>query len=86
MIDAYKTPTLRSLGRTGPYFHTGTAEEVREVVAHHATGNTYLDPKMRRTDGSVRGDDLTTEEVDALVLFLRALNGRPVDPVLQKSP
>ncbi len=84
LIGAYKTPTLRSLPRTGPYLHDGSADDLGQVVEHHAHRNLYLDPKMLDKEDHVRGDDLKPEEVEALVLFLRALNGDEVDAVLRK--
>ena len=35
LIGAHKTPTLRSLLRTGPYYHDGSAEELDKVVGKH---------------------------------------------------
>ncbi len=75
MIGAYKTPTLRGLSRTGPYFHDGSAATLEEAVQFHTDGgrqNEYLDPELRKRD-------LPTPERDALILFLRALNGKDVD-------
>jgi cytochrome c peroxidase len=78
LIGAYKTPTLRSLLRTGPYYHDGSAEELDKVVFPHATGTRYLDPELRVKD-HIRGWDLEPEEIKALVLFLRSLNGELPD-------
>jgi cytochrome c peroxidase len=84
LIGAYKTPTLRSLLRTRPYLHDGSADHLGQVVDHHAHRNLYLDPKMVDDRDRVRGDDLKPEELEALVLFLRALNGDDADEVLRK--
>src|SRR5262249_5012322 len=50
---AYKVPTLRSLSRTGPYFHDGSAEDLVAAVRFHVKPprkdrpfNLYLDPKL----------------------------------------
>ena len=88
LIDAYKTPTLRNLLRTGPYFHDGKANRLREVVEFYNLGaerNSYLDPEMLGKDGQTRLLGLNAAEIDALVLFLSALNGGDVDPVV-KTP
>jgi cytochrome c peroxidase len=88
LIDAYKTPTLRGLRRTSPYFHNGSVDSLREVVEFYNTGakrNNYLDPNLRLKDGQTRLLGLNAAEIDALVLFLNALNGREVDDVL-KTP
>jgi cytochrome c peroxidase len=78
LIDAFKTPTLRSLLRTGPYYHNGREVELRNVVEHHSRRGAYLDPLLRGPWDHVRGDDLKPEEVSSLVLFLHALNGDPI--------
>jgi cytochrome c peroxidase len=84
LIGAYKTPTLRSLMRTWPYYHDGSAGELDKVVFPHALGTRYLDPEMRLKD-HLRGWDLQPEDIKALVLFLRALNGE-VAEFLQTPP
>jgi cytochrome c peroxidase len=86
LIDAYKTPTLRNLPRTGPYFHDGSKNSLREVVEFYNVGaerNNYLDPELRGSGGRTRMLGLTAAEVDALVLFLIALGGGEVDPLLR---
>jgi cytochrome c peroxidase len=75
LIGAYKTPTLRGLSRTAPYFHDGSAPTLDDAVQFHTDGgqqNEYLDPELRRRD-------LPTPELEALILFLHALDGRDVD-------
>jgi cytochrome c peroxidase len=89
-IGAFKTPTLRALPRTGPYLHNGGMATLREVVAFHNEGgrqNLYLDDEMwaDKSKNQVRHLGLNDAEIDALVLFLRALNGTEVDAVL-KAP
>jgi hypothetical protein len=49
---------------------------------HGATANNHLDPQWRGPQGRTRLLDLTDAEIEAVVLFLSALNGREVDPVL----
>jgi cytochrome c peroxidase len=82
LIGAYKTPTLRSLLRTAPYYHDGSAADLATVVRHHAQRHRFLDPEMLDERDRVRGDDLRDEEVEALVLFLHALNGEDVAGVV----
>ncbi len=89
LIDAYKTPTLRNLLRTAPYFHDGDKGRLREVVEFYNIGaerNNYLDPEMLGKDGRTRLLDLSSAEIDALVLFLTALNGGDVDPIVKTPP
>ena len=66
---AFKTPTLRSITKTAPYFHDGSAETLEEAVDFILEGghpNPYLDEKLQTKN-------LTTEEKDFLLKFLRAL-------------
>jgi len=68
---AFKTPTLRDVGRRAPYMHDGSFETLEDVVRHYskgATKNPNLDPKIRPFDAS-EGD------VADLVAFLRSLTG-----------
>ncbi|HEY7308899.1 MAG TPA: cytochrome c peroxidase [Gemmataceae bacterium] len=85
LIDAYKTPTLRNLPRTGPYFHDGSRNHLRDVVEFYNLGakpNNHLDPELRKEDGT-RLLHLDKAEIDAVVLFLNALAGGDVDPILK---
>jgi cytochrome c peroxidase len=94
LLGAYKTPTLRSLARTTPYFHTGEQEDLKGAVQLHeiptgANGNwNYcIDPEFRDPNNpeNRRRLDLTDADLNALVLFLKALNGDEVDPTI-KAP
>jgi cytochrome c peroxidase len=68
---AFKTPTLREVGRTAPYMHDGSFATLAGVVDFYAAGgrpNPNLDP-------DVRAISLTPEERRALLAFLGALTG-----------
>lgn len=46
---AFKTPTLREIAKSGPYFHDGSAKTLEEVVDHYAKGgipNEWLDEEI----------------------------------------
>ncbi len=80
LAGAFKTPTLRSLLRTAPYLHTGEQATLEGVVRFHSEGgkpNLFLDREMRAPDNPRQVLDLGLQEDDvrALVLFLKALNG-----------
>lgn len=67
----FKTPTLRDVELTAPYMHDGSIATLREVVEFYNKGgvkNPNLDPKIKPLN-------LSDEEVDALVEFLKALTG-----------
>lgn len=69
-MGAFKTPTLRDVGRSAPYFHDGSVATLEEAVALMAAGgidNPHKDPQLRAVD-------LGAGEQADLVAFLRALD------------
>lgn len=69
MKGAFKTPTLRSVTKSGPYFHDGSAATLEEAVRTMAGGgkdNPHKDPLLADRK-------LTDEEIGKLLAFLRAL-------------
>jgi cytochrome c peroxidase len=91
LIGAFRTPTLRNLPRTGPYLHTGEVGDLKGVVEFHlvaGAAHPNLDPELRdpKDAGERRKWNLEPADVDALVLFLRALNGDEVDGRVRAKP
>jgi cytochrome c peroxidase len=67
---AFKTPSLRNIAKTPPYFHDGSRATLKEAVAFMASGgrkNKNLDPRLQ-------DKKLTPAEIDSLVAFLVALD------------
>lgn len=93
-IGAYKTPSLRPPSRGRFFFHNGSRIDLLFVVLDHVRDirlNPYLDPELRddADPSRPRNFGFRAEDFDALVLFLRAIEGRPVDPVVadpKRSP
>lgn len=68
---AFKTPTLREVERSGPYMHDGSLKSLEAVIDYYNDGgikNKNLHPLMVPLN-------LSQEEKDDLVSFLRALSG-----------
>jgi cytochrome c peroxidase len=68
-VGAFKTPTLRNTGVTGPYMHDGSMATLWDVMDHYNKGGTpnpYLDGGMQRLG-------LTETEIDDVVAFLFSL-------------
>jgi cytochrome c peroxidase len=91
MIGAFRTPTLRGLPRTGPYFHDDSVNNLTDVVEFHIQGgklNPYIAPELRDEKDRSKPRNLGLKETDtaALVLLLRALDGNAVDPVVAQPP
>ncbi len=82
MRGAFKTPTLRDIALTAPYFHDGSANTLAEVVEHYNRGG------VTKTDLSpnIKPLNLTHEEADAIVAFMQALTTPPQPFVLPTLP
>lgn len=70
-IGAFKTPTLREISRTAPYMHDGRFGTLEEVVNFYNQGGV----KNPFLDNTLIPLELTDQERDDLVAFLRSLNG-----------
>jgi cytochrome c peroxidase len=91
LVGAYKTPTLRNLPRTGPYFHNGkrhTLEAVVKLYDHEIRPSPYLAAALRDPHSGDREQNLhlSAAEMDRLVLFLESLDGTPLDLIVGARP
>jgi cytochrome c peroxidase len=77
---AFKTPTLRDISESAPYFHDGstaTLEEAVDIMVAGGKPNQYLDKK------NLEAHKILPDQREDLLNFLRALN---VDCKLSKPP
>lgn len=82
---AFKTPTLRSVNKTGPYFHNGTFNSLWDVVNfYNFAGNAGNFPGTK--DSILTTRHMTNEEMEDLVNFLKALEGEALSATLTTSP
>jgi cytochrome c peroxidase len=65
---AFKTPTLRNIGLTAPYFHTGSNPTLEDVVEFYDRGGDFANPER---SADIRPLNLTNFEKTALVDFMR---------------
>ena len=73
MRGAFKTPSLRNVALTAPYFHDGSAQTLEEVVEHYVQGGEVKDnlsPEMKESK-------LNEQEKRDLLAFLRSLSDGP---------
>jgi cytochrome c peroxidase len=74
LAGAFKTPTLRNVGATGPYMHNGQLATLQAVIEHYdkapeaVVGRSELQPL-----------DFNTEQLRQLAAFLGTLTGPPPD-------
>ena len=79
---AFKVPTLRNVAATGPYFHDGRFNTLREVLEH------YNNPPEPGASGAheLVPLGLTNLEIEQLVAFLESLTSeRPGDTAADSS-
>jgi cytochrome c peroxidase len=69
-IAAFKTPDLRNVLMTGPYFHDGSQETLWDVIDHYNKGDGLRNPYL---DQDIEPLALTEQEIDDLVAFLASL-------------
>lgn len=81
-LGAFKTPTLRSVGLTPPYMHTGNFPSLEAVVQHYDLGGAPNGAFDGVRDELMRPLSLDARERQALVAFLHALEGAPLDDEL----
>jgi cytochrome c peroxidase len=72
MKGAFKTPGLRDIAVTAPYFHDGSAATLRQVVEHYVRGG----DDTSNLSASMKPLILSEQEKDDLVAFLGALTGK----------
>jgi cytochrome c peroxidase len=68
---AFKTPTLRDVARSGPYFHDGSVASLEEAVKLLVAGG-IDNPHLDKTN--LQPATLTATEVSDLVEFLKSLS------------
>jgi len=79
---AFKTPTLRDLDLDGPFMHDGSMRTLIDVIAHYEQGGVQrpsLSPEMSTFT-------LSEEEKNALIEFIKTLDGGPLDVGLVQLP
>lgn len=79
---AFKTPTLRDIELTAPYFHDGSAKTLLEVVEHYNRGGVVkegISPNMKPLN-------LTRQEAEDLAVFMKALTSPQKDVTLPQLP
>jgi cytochrome c peroxidase len=79
---AFKTPGLRDIELTAPYFHNGSAATLEAVVEHYARGGDdkrHLAPDMRSLN-------LSAGEKADLVAFMKTLTSPPTVVALPRLP
>jgi cytochrome c peroxidase len=67
---AFKTPQLRNIALTAPYFHNGGQRTLREVVEFYNRGGDFHDQNINDLDPDIERLNLTEQQKQDLVVFL----------------
>ena len=69
-IASFKTPDIRNVLVTGPYFHDGSQVTLWDVIDHYNKGDGLQNPYL---DEDIQPLALTESEIDDLVAFMASL-------------
>jgi cytochrome c peroxidase len=78
-LGAFRTPSLRNVELTGPYFHDGSAATLLDVVKFYVRGGN--ESPIR--DWELQAVSLTDNEQQDLIEFLKALTGDDARRMIQ---
>jgi len=81
-IASFKTPNLRNVLVTGPYFHDGSQETLWDVMDHYNKGDGLKDPYL---DEDIQPLALNETEIDDVVAFLASLTSPDYTELGQKE-
>ncbi|WP_129715621.1 cytochrome-c peroxidase [Pedobacter sp. SYP-B3415] len=93
-VGRFKTPGLRNVMRTAPWFHNGLFPNMDGVLNMYNIGMPVQrvrpeqenDPLLPKNDKLLRGLRLSNSEKNAIVAFLSSLNSIPVVVRMEKLP
>ena len=75
---AFKTPALRNVELTAPYWHNGGQATLAQVVDFYNRGGDFHENNLANLDADIDTLGLTAAEKDALVAFLKGLTDERV--------
>ena len=81
---SFKTPGLRNIELTAPYFHNGGQFDLKQVVEFYNRGGDFHEQNIDNLDPDIENLGLSEEEQNALVAFLKSLTDDRVR--LEKAP
>lgn len=74
-IGHFKTPSIRDLGQSDPYFHSGSVGTIEAVLEHYSKLSQMARlGKVRNVSPELLKIYLDSDDIADVVAFLRALN------------
>lgn len=74
----FKTPSLRNVELTGPYFHNGGQSSLRQVLEFYNRGGDFHEANILDLSPEMFALQLSDADLDALVAFLKTLTDHRV--------
>ncbi|PCH77243.1 MAG: cytochrome-c peroxidase [Flavobacteriaceae bacterium] len=83
----FKVPSLRNIEKTAPYMHSGKFKTLRETVQFYTNGRGHAVPKDEQLliHWHIWEPQLTDDELDRLVDFLKTLTDESFMPIIPKT-
>jgi cytochrome c peroxidase len=75
---AFKTPSLRNVELTGPFFHNGGQATLRQVVEFYNRGGDFHEANLVDLSPDMESLGLAEPDIEALVAFMEALTDERV--------
>ena len=75
---AVKTPGLRNVELTAPFFHNGGEESLTDVVTFYSRGGNFFNQNLADVDRQLQPRNFNLNDTQALVAFLQALTDERV--------
>ena len=81
-VGKFKTPGLRNVMKTGPWFHNGSVSSMETLMGLYNMGMPFPaftlaqldDPLLPKHDKLLRGIRLSNSEINAVIAFLHSLS------------
>jgi cytochrome c peroxidase len=74
-VGLFKTPSIRDLGQSNPYFHSGSLGSIEEVLRYYVvTSDEARAGELRNGSPEMAGIQIDESDVVPLAAFLRSLN------------
>ncbi len=82
----FKVPTLRNISNTAPYMHQGNFSNLRDATEFYNKGRGHAAPKNNPLylHWHINEPDLTSNEIDLLVTFMKTLEDEKFMPMIPK--
>ena len=86
VVGTFRTAMLLNIAETAPYFHTGEAQTLEDVVRHYNQGGGPLGSYAGTKSPRLRPLGLSDGEIGDLVAFLNSLTGEFEEPDFACDP